>query len=278
MERSDSGLGSGRSAGLHEGRQRSRVANFFSGIPWFDSLLPSGVPVPSSMVISGPSGTGKPFVGLALAGSWLRQGGRVIFVPIHAAYPELFERGLGSLYGFSLREYTDSHFFILLDTDLDPREENLEVEGRNSIRCNFLNPMVWREALEVASASMEGEGPILIFTCALNLLLMSPTYGEEFFLMLLDRIREADSWTYLLAASSSILAKKIIVLEQAVDHLFLMTRVPEDRRVHLRAARVRDAEFYSTTVPIATMPEFIGELKSRAIASRRILIPKVSRV
>jgi hypothetical protein len=39
---------------------------------------------------------------------------------------------------------------------------------------------------------MEGEGPILVFTCALNLLLMSPTLGEEFFLVLLDTIREPD--------------------------------------------------------------------------------------
>ena len=278
MQRYDSGFGSGSTVGLHEGGQRGRRNNFFSGIPWFDSLLPSGVPVPSSIVVSGPSGTGKPFVGLALAGSWLRQGGRVIFIPIHSPYPGLFERGLQSLYGLSLREYSDSHFFILLDTDLDPREESVEVAGGNAIRCNFLNPMLWREALEVASASMEGEGPILIFTCALNLLMMSPTYGEDFFLMLLDTIREPGSWTYLLTASSSILLKKIVVLEQAADHLFVMKGVPEDHRVYLRAARVRDAGFYSATVPILTMPGFVGELKNEAVASRRILIPEVSRV
>jgi KaiC/GvpD/RAD55 family RecA-like ATPase len=278
MERCDSGLGREVAAGLHGDGNTRGLANFFPGNPWFDSLLPSGIPVPSSIVISGPSGTGKPFVGLALAGSWLRQGGRVIFAPVHPAYPELFEKGLQGLYGFSLRQYTDSHFFLLLDPDLDPREESVEVEGGNAIRCNFLNPVVFREALEVASASMEGEGPVLIFLSALNLLLMSPTYGGEFFLMLLDTLREPGSWTYLLAASSSILAKKIIVLEQAADHLFVMKRVPEDRRVHLRAARVRDAGFCSDTAPIDAMPDFIGELKNRAVASRRILIPKVSRV
>lgn len=278
MERFDSGFDCGSSVGLDEGGQRGRSNNFFSGIPWFDSLLPSGMPVPSSIIISGPSGTGKPFAGLALAGSWLRQGGRVIFIPVHSAYPELFEGGLRSLYGLSLSEYADSHFFVLLDTDLDPREESVEVVGGNAIRCNFLDPMVWREALEVASASMEGEGPILIFNCAVNLLLMSPTYGEDFFLMLLDTIREPGSWTYLLTASSSILQKKIVVLEQGADHLFVMKGVPEDRRVYLRAARVRDAGFCNATVPVLGMPEFVGELKAGAVASRRILIPKVSSV
>ena len=279
MERFDPGFDCGSSVGLDEGGQKGGSKNFFSGIPWFDSLLPSGMPVPSSIVVSGPSGTGKPFVGLALAGSWLRQGGRVIFIPVHSSYLGLFERGLQQiLCGASLREYSDSHFFILLDTDLDPREESVEVAGGNAIRCNFLNPMVWREALEVASASMEGEGPILIFNCALNLLLMSPTYGEDFFLMLLDTIREPGSWTYLFAASSSILLKKIVVLEQGADHLFVMKGVPEDHQVYLRAARVRDAGFYNATVSVLGMPEFVGELKAEAVASRRILIPKVSRV
>jgi hypothetical protein len=69
----------------------------------------------------------------------------------------------------------------------------VEVEGGNAIRCNFWNPLVWREALEVASAFVEGEGPILIFTCGLNLLLVSPNYGGEYFFMLLDTIREPAS-------------------------------------------------------------------------------------
>jgi KaiC/GvpD/RAD55 family RecA-like ATPase len=278
MKRSDSAVDSRSNVGLYEEDQQGGTTNFVAGIGWFDSLLPSGVPTPSSIVISGPSGTGKPFVGLAFAGSWLRQGGRVIFIPVHSAYPELFEMGLRSMYDLSLQDYPESHFFILLDTDLDPREESVKVEGGNAIRCNLLNPKVWQEALAVASTSMEGDGPILIFTSALNLLLMSPTYGEQFFLMLVNTIRNPGGWTYLLTVSSSILLKKSIILEQAADHLFLMERVPKDRRVHLRAARVRDTGFHSAPVPIPAMPEFIEELKNQAVASRRILIPKVSSV
>jgi KaiC/GvpD/RAD55 family RecA-like ATPase len=278
MKRYDSEIYGRSSVGLHEEEQKRSSSNFVTGIGWFDSLVPSGVPIPSSIVVTGPSGTGKPFIGLAFAGSWLRQGGRVIFIPIHSTYPQLFETGLRQLYGLSLRDYPDSHFFILLDTDLDPREESVEVAGGNSIRCNFLNPELWREAIEVASASMEGEGPILIFSCAMNLLLMSPTYGDQFFLNLVDTIRDPGAWTYLLTVSSSILLKKIIVLEQAADHLFAMKRVARDHSLHLRAAKVRDAGFYSATVPVAAMPEFIEELKNQAIASRRVLIPTASRV
>ncbi|GEM_PF-226397 len=278
MKPYDSNNGGGRSVGVQEAESSANNANFVTGIGWFDSLLPSGLPVPSSTVISGPSGTGKPFVGLSFAGSWLRQGGRVIFIPIHSSYPQLFDRGLRGLHGHSLQDFPDSHFFILLDTDMDSREGGVEVAGSNSIRCNVVNPQIWQEALDLASASMEGQGPILIFASALNLLLMSPTYGEQFFQMLLETIRNPGGWTYLLAVSSSILLKKIIILEQAADHLFLMERVSGDPRVLLRAARVRGAGFASSSVPIPTMPDLVEELKNDAIASRRILIPTVSGV
>ena len=69
-------------------------SSFLSGLSWFDKLAPEGIPVPSSILLTGPSGIGKPFVGLALAASWLQQGGRVIFVPLHRIHAALFKRGL----------------------------------------------------------------------------------------------------------------------------------------------------------------------------------------
>jgi KaiC/GvpD/RAD55 family RecA-like ATPase len=267
-----------REGGLPPAEQGSKLANFVTGLDWFDAILPSGVPVPSSILISGPSGTGKPFVGLAVAASWLKQGGRVVFIPIHGNYPSLFERGLKSVHDLSLEEYSGSHFFILFDTRLDPREKTVEVAGSNAVRCNLINPKVWREALAVASASMEGDGPIMVFGSSLNVLLMSPSYGEQFFLMLLDTIRDTDGWTYLLAISSSILKKKSIILEQAADHLFLMLRGAQGRQLMVRAARVRGAPFHVDPVLIPSESGLIEQLIEEAVASRRILIPTVSRV
>ena len=182
------------------------------------------------------------------------------------------------MYGLPLEDSPGSHFFILVDTDLDPQEQAVEASGCNTIRSNLVNPKAWGEALAVASASMDGEGPILVFASALNLLLLSPSYGEQFFLMLLDTIRDTRGWTYLLTIISSILLKKSIILEQAADHLFLMKRVPRDRRIHLRAARVRNATFRSDAVPVPVMPDFFEDLKNEAMASRRILIPQVSSI
>jgi hypothetical protein len=125
---------------------------------------------------------------------------------------------------------------------------------------------------------MEGEGPILVIAPALNLLLLSPSYGEQFFLMLLDTVRKPQGWTYMFAISSSILQKKAIVLEHAADHLFLMQRIPLKPQLHVKAARVRGAAFHPDPVPVPEMSGLFEELKDQAMASRRILIPTLSRV
>jgi hypothetical protein len=50
------------------------------------------------------------------------------------------------------------------------------------------------------------------------------------------------------------------------------------RYVHLRAARVRHGAFRGEAVPVPVQPDFLEDLKNEAVASRRILIPLVSRI
>jgi KaiC/GvpD/RAD55 family RecA-like ATPase len=257
---------------------RAQATRFISGIAWFDALVRGGLPVPSSILVSGPSGTGKPYVGLALAAGWMRQGGRVIFIPMHHGYPALFERGLRELLGLELGDFVGSHFFVLLDTELDPHKPAVVAAGRNALRANLVNPQAWRQALGAASAALDGTGPVLVFASALNLLLFSPSYGEQMLSLLLESVRDTRDWTYLLAMSSSILLKKAMILEAGVDHLFVMESVARQRQFQLRAARVRYASFVEEAIPVPAQPDFLEDLKNEAVASRRILIPLVSRI
>ena len=55
-------------------------------IDWLEELLPEGLPVPSSTLISGPGGTGKPLVEFAFVASWLKAGGSLIGLPLQ--YPK----------------------------------------------------------------------------------------------------------------------------------------------------------------------------------------------
>lgn len=53
---------------------------------WFDRLLPEGLPIPSSTLLSGPGGSGKPLIGSVIVAAWLRQGGSVVFMSLQ--YPD----------------------------------------------------------------------------------------------------------------------------------------------------------------------------------------------
>lgn len=256
-----------------------QMYSFHTGYPWLDSLAPEGIPVPSSILISGPSATGKPFVGLALAAAWLRQGGKVILIPMHYGYRRLFERVLSEQFGLDPEGYRGSTMFIDFDPGLDPEGEIEERPERGEVRANLVNPKLFRRALAAASGAVGGAGArTLIFAPALNLLLFSPTYGELMFLALLELLRNDRKRTYLFAASSSILLKKIIVLERASDHLLLMERMTGERTPRLRIARLRGASFTGDTVPVPLSPELFEDLKNEAVASRRLLIPAVGRI
>ncbi|MCD6543651.1 MAG: hypothetical protein J7K34_04015, partial [Flavobacteriaceae bacterium] len=54
---------------------------------WLKELMPDGLPYPSSTIISGPGGSGKPLVEFAFVASWLKSGGSVIGIPLQ--YPSI---------------------------------------------------------------------------------------------------------------------------------------------------------------------------------------------
>ena len=55
-----------------------------AGQDWLDRLLPEGLPVPSSTIISGPGGSGKPLVGAIFLATWLRHGGSALVFLINS--------------------------------------------------------------------------------------------------------------------------------------------------------------------------------------------------
>ena len=53
---------------------------------WFGQLLPEGILIPSSTLLTEPGGSGKPLIGDFIATEWLRQGGNVVFMALQ--YPD----------------------------------------------------------------------------------------------------------------------------------------------------------------------------------------------
>ena len=56
------------------------MMKFKTGQEWFDGLIPEGLAIPSSTLVSGAGGSGKPLVGFLLVSSWLKKGGNLIFI------------------------------------------------------------------------------------------------------------------------------------------------------------------------------------------------------
>jgi len=54
-------------------------------INWVDELIPEGLPIESTTVITGPGGSGKPLIGETFVSAWLKNGGSVVFMSLQ--YP-----------------------------------------------------------------------------------------------------------------------------------------------------------------------------------------------
>jgi len=254
------------------------MENFHSNFEWLDRLMPEGIPIPSSTVISGPGGSGKPLIGLAVVASWLRQGGKVV-VPLQYPDRAFIENDLARLYHLQLSDYASSFLFIKLDLDLDPEAGVVEQSGPDEARANLVNPETWTRTLDLADRAL---GPsdlgTLVYGSALNLLLFSLTYNERMLFRLETMLREDKSRTYLFTVSSSALKEKIATLEQAADHLMFTQITRPEKKLHLRVARLRGAPYLDESIVATFGREALDAIKQMAEASRVAQIPTIRKI
>jgi KaiC/GvpD/RAD55 family RecA-like ATPase len=255
------------------------MGSFRTNFEWLDRLMPEGIPIPSSMVISGPGGSGKPLIGLAVVASWLRQGGKVVFVPLQYPDRAFTENDLARLYHLLLSEYAGSFFFVKLDLGLDPEAGVVEQSGPDEVQANLVNPETWTRALDLAEHALgTSDLGTLVYSSALNLLLFSPTYGERMLSRLETMLREDKSCTYLFTVSSSALKEKIVTLEQAADHLMFAQMPRPEKKLHLRMARLRGAPYLEESIVVPFSREALEAIKQMADASRVTQIPTIRKI
>jgi len=257
----------------------SKMIHFHTGFEWLDRLMPEGIPIPSSTVLSGPGGSGKPLVGLAIVASWLRQGGKVTLVPLQYPDRTFTENDLARLYDIELSDYVGSFFFIRFDLDLDPEEGLVEQSGSDEARANLVNPDAWARALDLADEALGSSDPgTLVFGSALNLLLFSPTYGERMRAQLETMLMQDKRRTYLFTVSSSALKDKIETLEQAADHLLFTEMIQPEKKLRLRVVRMRGAEHLDESVLAPFSRDALDAIKETADESRVVRIPALRKI
>lgn len=237
----------------------------------YNKLLPDGLPIPSSTVISGKGGSGKPLVGLQFVASWLNAGGSVVFV-LTSMKGDFVESVMGELYSTNLENFADSIKYL----DLDPDKSADEIDEREGLRSsNLLIPEVWDEEINTALAGIPDGGPgILVFAAALNLFLFSPTYGQEIQEKFLDAVNSPGPESYLFTVATSAFRERIADLEDGADNL-LYTHMKEMGDLDLEVRRIGGIEQDWEKLPVPLSGEVLGEIKEMAETGKRQLVPSI---
>lgn len=242
---------------------------------WFDQLLPQGLPIPSSTLLSGPGGSGKPLIGDVIIAAWLRQGGSVVFMSLQYPDHSFIVAGLKNIAGLDLADYEKQTFFIELDATL---EGMVSPEG-NHCKANLVKPDVWETSLTYACSQLPNKGPgILVFGSALNLLLFSPTYGHDILEKMKATAQNTEKCSYLFSASTTAKAEQIAELENVVDHLIMTRSEKPPFRLFMQIERIKDAPFNAEEIEVPIAANTLHNVKEIAEHSRKRVIPLISKL
>ncbi|MEA3432090.1 MAG: ATPase domain-containing protein [candidate division WOR-3 bacterium] len=239
---------------------------------WLKKLLPEGLSYPTSTLISGPGGSGKPLIGFAFVYDWLKSGGSVIFITLQYPKTKFVKTSLKRLYDLNVDEYTKKLAYIQFDHDIDTWEKG----NGNTIKANLLKPDVWEEAVNEAEKLLADGGDLgtLLFASALNLLLFSHTYRK----LNLDKfeklLSEDKNRTYIFSVSTSAFREDIKRWEKAADNL-MFARLEEPMKLYLRIDKMENKKVPSEEIPVPMKKEILEEIKEVAESTRKREIPKL---
>jgi len=236
--------------------------------------MPEGLPVPSSTLISGPGGTGKPLVSFAFVSAWLKHGGSAIGIPLQYPSLEFVEDAIARLYDVDVKNYRGKLAYI----QFDPKFSYIERVSDNTVKANLLKPKVWDEAEKEAEKLIEkSDLGTMIFGSALNLLLFSPTYKNAMIKKLKEIIEKDKTKTHLFSVSTSAFREQIRVWERGADNL-MFTRIEKPMKLFLRISKMKDVEFSKEEIRAPISEEVLNKIKAVAETTRNRMIPIIRKV
>ncbi|MBN1633881.1 MAG: hypothetical protein JW917_06935 [Ignavibacteria bacterium] len=242
------------------------------GIDWIDRVIPEGISLKSTTVITGTGGSGKPLIGEIFVAAWLKKGGSVIFMPLQYPNSEFISESIKSVTGLDIWNYKEKIIFLQLNTEI---AEYKEID-KNHINANLVKPEVWEEVLNLASKKLSDEGPgILIFGSALNLLLFSPSYGDAIFEKIKSTMNLNKDKTYLFSVSTSAKEIEIAQLEKIADNLLISRSEKKPFRLFMKVLKMKDVPFISDEVQVIISPEMLMRIKEMAENSRKKILSAI---
>lgn len=238
---------------------------------WIQKILPMGLSYPTSTLISGPGGTGKPLVEFAFVSSWLKSGGSAIAIPLQYPNMDFLITSMKKLYNIDLKNYQDKIAMIQFDPNID----EYEILGNNLLKANLLKPKVWKEVVEIADGMVnKNDLGTMVFGSALNLLLFSPTYKEKVVKNIENIIKNDKSKTYIFSVSTSAYADEIKTWEKMADNL-MYTRMEKPAKLYFKIVKMKEVEFSKKEISVPISEKELIEIKKLAESTREKIIPEI---
>lgn len=237
---------------------------------WLDELMPSGISVPSSTLISGPGGAGKPLVGAAIADAWLNQGGSLIHFLIN--FDREYADKMLKLFNPDPEKYKDRIVYV----EIDPLIDRIEKTNDVTLRANLLKPenvdAVIREAKSMVPAT---ESRPLIYASALNMLLFSKSYNQVIHEKFLEIIGSGENCMFTVATNT--FEDQISQWENKADNLFY-SRSTDQMHLGFSIVRLKDHSYSPDEVEVPLTENELISIRAEANKARKHLIPVIKRI
>ncbi|MEA3316402.1 MAG: ATPase domain-containing protein [Bacteroidota bacterium] len=243
-----------------------------TNIDWFDKIIPDGLPIKSTTVITGPGGSGKPLIGECFLSSWLKNGGSAVVISLQYPSPEFVVESVKNITGTDINNYNDNLISIRLNTQM----QDYKQINKQLIDANLVKPEVWEQLTDFATKQLPSNGlGVMVFVSALNLLLFSPTYGELIFNKIKETINRNTYLTYIISVSTSAKKEEIAQLEKMADNLIVSRSEKEPFRLYMTIERLKAGRFNQNEIQIPVSAETLNHIKEMAYHSRAQVLPAI---
>ncbi len=242
---------------------------------WFKKIFPEGIKYPSSTIISGKGGSGKPLVELAFVAEWIRMKKPVIGIPLQYPSAEFVHLALDDLFGLKKSSYNHLMTYI----HFKPELKQIKRIKKGDFEANLLENSQWEQALKLSLEDLKAQSKdVLLFGAAFNLLLFSPKYKETTFKRVKNFLNSKDhSFTILISVSTSALYKDIKNWEDAADNL-LYTEMDKNKNLWLYAERMRYDKFNKSRENLPISKKELIKMREIAGKSRDRIIPQLRKI
>ena len=239
---------------------------------WLRDLLPEGMLYPSSTLISGPGGSGKPLIGFLIAGEWLKKGGGIVFL-LTSTTREYLEKSM-EIMGMPL----DPHRKRVVFVETDPHATQVEKISQDMWKANLVNPEHWDPALKEAVDAISSQSKdIMVVGSALNLFFFSNTYRQAIKEKLEGLIANPGEHTLVFTVNSDAFKDLVEDLEARADNL-MFSRMEEPMKLFLRVERMKDVPFKREEVEVPLSRDVLMSIKQEAEKGKKGLIPLIKKL